>query len=195
MLKKRHFGKSGCADLMGRTKVLHNLCIWLFTLENYAYMVKYTWFSIQAGYLLMLIMFPFNVQSHRAKIYVIVGWMAPVPILVSFVSFVYLFLLFIHVYQLFINMKYRTKNYSDAPDFCWQNPLLSQTTQLEYSPFQAQTDFTAVPIVVYCYISVMINVIIFIVLSYQLCTNQLHTRVGKIPESNLVVTIRLIKGQ
>ena len=59
---------------------------WFLTVLNFARNSPET--KAKAIYIVLLILSPFKIAEHRAKLYVIAGWCFPIPFLVSFVSIV-----------------------------------------------------------------------------------------------------------
>jgi len=81
--------KAGCGreEFRDDKSSLATYCIIFGLLESYFWMTKFTWFILQAVYLVMLNLCTYNSLSiFQSNMFIWIGWLAPLPFLAGFAS-------------------------------------------------------------------------------------------------------------
>ena len=158
-----------------------------------------SWFTMQAIYLVALNLCPLKSSKclFKSKKFVYIGWMLPLTALIPFVSYLHQvdgINWFSHLlrrlspsspavpasrssYWLFlkimINVQYRYKEgFHNKRDYCWLKPLNKFNTSISNLVFEEfSTDYTLLPVVIFNVVSMCLNLILFIIIIFQIYFN------------------------
>ncbi|CAG5096866.1 Oidioi.mRNA.OKI2018_I69.XSR.g14819.t1.cds [Oikopleura dioica] len=81
--------EAGCGwdEFNAEKSTIENYCIFFGLLEAYFWMTKFTWFILQAIYLVMLNLCTYNSLSiFQSNMFIWIGWLTPLPFLAAFAS-------------------------------------------------------------------------------------------------------------